>query len=130
MKIAMYDLEGHLLEVFDVKNVSQLAKKLKIPPSSLHKVLNGSNISTNGYQFKNILLEKEIRKNIGDVTYFSKYGNGGNIPIIKYYKGTVITVYKSLTEASEKNSIEIDRISKCLNNKAKTAGGFEWKYAE
>lgn len=125
----MYDLEGHLLEVFDVKNASELATKLKIPISSLHKVLKGTNISTNGRQFKNVLLEKEIRKNIGDVTYFSKYGNGGNVPVIKYYKGKVITVYKSISEASEKNSIQIDVISKCLTGTRKTAGGFEWKYA-
>jgi hypothetical protein len=128
MKIAMYDLEGHLLEVFEVNTIVELEKQLKIPQGNLNKVLKGGHNATNARQFREIMGNGPARKLIGNAVNASKKGQK-YIPVIKYYKGNLITVYKSLEEASKKNIVGIEDISKCINGKRKTAGGFEWKYA-
>lgn len=42
----------------------------------------------------------------------------------------LIKQYKSLTEASLKNSIAIQHISECCKGKAKTAGGYKWQFVK
>lgn len=125
----MYDLEGHLLEVFEVNTIVELEKKLKIPQGSLNKVLEGSHNSVNARQFREVHKNAAAIKTIGNVMNATKNAQK-KIPVVKYYKGNLITVYKSLQEASEKNIVGIEDISKCVNRKRKTAGGFEWKYAK
>ena len=37
-------------------------------------------------------------------------------------------LYSSLSEASRQTGVDIGSISKCLNSKLKSAGGFRWKF--
>ena len=43
-------------------------------------------------------------------------------------EGKLIKVYSSLTKASFENGFELASISRCCNNKQKTAYDFIWKY--
>lgn len=42
--------------------------------------------------------------------------------------GNLIAIYDSQREASEKTKICRSSITKCVNNKRKTAGGYKWQY--
>ena len=52
--------------------------------------------------------------------------------VMQYDKTTdkLIQIYKSITEAGEKNNILISSISNNLTNFSKTSGGYVWKYFE
>lgn len=127
MKIAMYDLEGHLLEVFDVATIVELEKKLDIPQGSLNNCLNGSVLSTINKQFRELKGKKRLINRIGDISYC----NSSHLkPIHKYYNGKYICSYDSANEASEKNKVAASGINRCCNKIAVTAGDFEWKYAK
>lgn len=126
MKIAMYDLEGHLLEVFDIVTVIELEKQLDIPQGSLNNCINGSVLTTINKQFRLIKGKKRIINKIGDV---SNCNLAHLKPVHKYYKGKYICSYSSANEAAEKNKINVSGINRCCNLISHTAGGFEWKYA-
>lgn len=50
-------------------------------------------------------------------------------PIIQYYKdNTILSEWKSLTQAANTLGINIGSISSCIKGKQKTAGGYIWKY--
>lgn len=42
----------------------------------------------------------------------------------------IINIFESVTEASKRTNILQCRISNCLNNRQKTAGGYHWQYYE
>jgi len=96
-------------------------------------------------------LSKEIRDNmkIAAKLRYIKYGNkamdsrpsderirnmilGRMVKVSKYDINNIfIEEYDSITKASlENNNINIGNISKCCNNKRKTAGKFKWKFNE
>jgi hypothetical protein len=58
-RIAMYDLEGHLLEVHIVKTIVELEKQLDIPQGSLNNCLNGSVLTTINMQFREVKGKKK-----------------------------------------------------------------------
>jgi hypothetical protein len=126
MEIAIYDLEGHLLEIVTGKNKRQIALDLKISPATLFQCLRGEINSGNGFQFREVFNNKPLHKigNCLESTLGNKY-----TPIHKYWKGSYISTYRNAHEASNYCSINEGTISQCLNGKAKTAGGFEWLYA-
>jgi hypothetical protein len=123
-KIAMYDLEGHLLEIFDFETAVELEKQLKIPQGSLNGCLSGKQLSTINRQFR--VYSGRIINRIGDISMLS---NTWVIPVHKYYKGKYICSYYSANKAAEVNNIPVQDINKCLKGKYNKAGGFEWKYA-
>lgn len=45
-------------------------------------------------------------------------------------KEKIIDIFDSLTEANEKTKINLGSISNCLHNRYKSAGNFNWKFAE
>lgn len=51
-------------------------------------------------------------------------------PIEQRLNGTVICRYESTTMAEKLTGIHNSAISMCLNNKRKTAGGYEWKFID
>jgi len=126
MKIAMYDLEGHLLEVFEVETYRDLELSLRIPQGSLNACISGKQLSTIKRQFREYKDNCRTINRIGDI---SMIGNSSNKPIHKYYNGNYICSYDSAKKASDVNDIDMATINRCLNDKANTAGGFEWKYA-
>ena len=47
------------------------------------------------------------------------------IPVAKYYRGKLISIYKSVTEAADKNNIAKSQISRNLDNRE--VNGFMFK---
>jgi hypothetical protein len=128
MKIAMYDLEGHLLETFEPETIESLEVKLKTPKNSINGCISGNSNKTGNRQFKQYSKGAKILKRVGDLSNLSET----NTPkaISKYYKGKYICTYNSIKEAIEKNKITNSNIVNVLSGYRKTAGGFEWKYAQ
>jgi hypothetical protein len=126
MKIAMYDLEGHLLEVFEGKNVSQIASALKLTQASLYQCISGQILSVKNRQFKEVFQDRPLHK-IGDVSNCT-HGNK-HTPIIKSYKGKYISTYRNAHAASQITKVNESCIHNCLKGERASAGGFEWKYA-
>lgn len=127
MKIAMYDLEGHLLEVFDVETVKYLSIVLKISEFSLYACLSGKTISTDFKQFREINKGYTALQKIPNA-YDTGQGKQGK-PVLKYYKGKFVCFYNTLEEAELRTGTDKAHIIKCCKKTRKTAGGFEWKYA-
>lgn len=126
MKLAMYDLEGHLLEIFEGDNISQISKLIGVGASHLHNCINGKVLSAKLRQYKEVFMENPLHK-IGDIskcTHGNKYS-----PVFKYYKGKYICTYRNAHNASSITKIDEPSINECLNGKRLTAGGFEWKIA-
>ena len=128
MKIAMYDLEGHLLEVFDVDTIRDLEIQLKAPRSSINNCIIGHILKTINMQFRRYSDNAKVAKRIGDLTNIP--GKTSLLPISKYYKGAFICTYENATTASEKNKVDASNINRCLKDGKGVIGGFEWKYAE
>lgn len=127
IKIAMYDLEGFLLDVFIVDTYKQLEDDLNLPQGSIHSCLKSKQHQVNNRQFKELKGSKGALKKIGDI---HKYVNGSTEykVVIKKYKGKAICAYNSLIEAALKNNVDQSSLSICLAGKTKTCGGFEWQY--
>lgn len=51
-----------------------------------------------------------------------------NVMQIDKQTNEVIKIYKSTVQAMKETKVDRTNISKCCNNKQKTAGGFLWKY--
>ena len=128
MKIAMYDLEGHLLEVFDVNTVVELEQQLDVPQGSINKCIMGLHLQSKGRQFRLLKNKSHAIVKIGDVHKLTI--GQSNKAVQKYYNGKYICSYGSLTDASDKNKIKVVNICKACSGTNKTAGGFEWKYID
>jgi hypothetical protein len=127
MKIAMYDLEGHLLEIFEVDTILDLELRLNAPNSSIYNCVIGHNLKTINMQFRKYSDTAKVAKRIGDLTNIP--GKTSLLPVSKYYKETFICTYENGTIAAEKNNVEYNNINRCLKKDKGTAGGFKWKYA-
>jgi len=46
---------------------------------------------------------------------------------VQAYKGYVIGIHDTLTEASEAVGVSVSRISKCVKGQAWSAGGYNWR---
>lgn len=130
MKIAMYDLEGHLLEILEGSTYQDIIDLLPIRSniknvSSVQKVVKGERNFAGSYQFREVKSDRPLDK-IGSCTQLKKTIEK---PIHKYWKGNYITTYRNIQEASEKNIIDHSNIASCLKGTRELAGGFEWKYA-
>ena len=123
----MYDLEGHLLEVFECNTIRDLERELEVSQGSISNCLDGKAISNNKRQFRKFSEKSKVQNRIGDVTNITRVHLK---PVHKYYKETYICTYESSKQASIKNNIDDSSINKCCNGVNKSAGGFEWKYAE
>jgi hypothetical protein len=127
MKIAMYDLEGHLLEVFEnIDNISQFEKDMGYKDMQIYHCINNEQLHANNRQFKKYTNGAIVHKKIGNISNINGHGSK---TVHKFYKGKYVCSYKSLMEASSINNINLSAISNCCTKKSKTAGGFEWEYA-
>lgn len=125
----MYDLEGHLLEVFTVDTITELEEQLKIPRSSLNNAIAGNINHTVNRQFRQVyggVTARPLNK-IGSLLDIPK--RSSNIPVHKYYKGTYICSYPSALKAAEANGLNDGNINRCCKGLRKSIGGFSWKYA-
>lgn len=127
IKIAMYDLEGYLLEVFEVETYKDLGDQLKIPAVSIHSCINNKQHQANNRQFKELNSSRVALKKIGDVSSFVN-GSSEYRVIVKLYKGVPISSYSTIKEACQKNNINNSSLSLCLKGSTKSCGGFEWRF--
>ena len=127
MKIAMYDLEGHLLEVFDATTLKELEDKLKLPHASMYSCLNNRQHQVNNRQFKELKGSRRALKKIGDI-HMNVNSSTEYKVVLKKYKKKTISAYNSLIDAALKNNVDQSSLSLCLTGKTKTCGGFEWEY--
>lgn len=125
----MYDLEGHLLEVFEVETYTELADILKIPLNGLIGYFNNKQNQVSNRQFRELGPKRIPLKKIGDVSMLVNSSIQKKI-IIKEYKGEIISAYNSILEACEKNNITQNALSNCLVKGYNSCGGFEWRYAK
>lgn len=125
-KIAMYDLEGHLLEVFEVETYRELETTLNIPQGSLNSCLKQQQLATTNRQFVEIAPRRRVLNKIGDI---SSLTTDHLKPVHKFYKNKYICSYSSIKEASRKNNIHASGILRACSPIIKTSGGFCWKYA-
>ena len=128
LKIAMYDLEGNLLEVLEGNGFSDIARQIKIKsPSCISKCVKGEIIQSHFKQFRIVSNDNVIEKLPSAYGY--SQGNKRNI-IHKFYKGKYICTYKNMYDAEYKTGIKQSYISDVLSNKRKSTGGFNWYKAE
>ena len=127
LKIAMYDLEGYLLEVFNVNTIAELENQLKLPKGNISSCISGKILLCSSFQFRRYTEKVRVHNKIGNV--ISIVNKTHSKAVHKYYKNKYINSYKSITEASIKNDILKESINKCCTGVYKSAGGFEWKYA-
>lgn len=125
MKIVMYDLEGHLLEVFNTDSVRDLERLMGFNQGAISNCTDGKCLSSNNRQFKKFSNNSKIQNKIGDVSEITRTHLKS---VSKYYSGNYICTYESSKLASKKNNIDDSSINKCCNGIYKSAGGFEWKY--
>ena len=67
---------------------------------------------------------------IGEGVYKNKFGkkhHNSNV-IYQIKEGQVLNTFYGCYEAERKTGIDKSRINACCNGRAKTAGGYEWKY--
>ncbi len=126
MKIAMYDLEGNFLELFEnLETVRELEEALNYGLNTINNVLNGSAHQSKGRQFLKFSNLSKYPRSVGDVRGLNT--GLSYDPIGKYYKGRFICSYKSLRDASESNGINSVNIIQCCDGKTKTSHGYTFK---
>ena len=128
-KIAMYDLEGYLLEVFKVKTYIELEDKLGIDLGGLNSYFSNRQNQVNNRQFRELHINRVALKKISDVSMLVNSSMKYKV-VLKLYKGRLICSYNSISEAAEKNNLNPTSLRDCIVlSKSKILGDFEWKYA-
>lgn len=89
--------------------IQQIAEETNSTKGSISKVLSHLGISTS---------QKLVHGHLKEMKKIGQYN----------LEGKLIKVYSSLTKASFENGFELASISRCCNNKQKTAYNFIWKY--
>lgn len=101
---------------------------------SIMKVLRGEGKTAGGYKWKYKDQEEDERRkfNYSRNQERKKSREEKIIPRKAVYKrnihGEILGEYSSISEAAILNGMTVGNISKVLNNKGKTAGGFKWEY--
>lgn len=132
MKIAKYDLEGNFLEILEEKNLTEISRNEKVNPISLKRAISGTVLSVNNFQYRLVDSNIKVLTKIAPVYTLIKgpYILNKSLMVAKYYKGKLITTYKSLSELCKKNNIpDMTTISKNLRNgkEHNTRTGFTFK---
>lgn len=124
--IKQYNLNGNFVR--DWNRIIDVEKELGIANQTITSCCKGRKDSAGGFIWRYQDSPVEMLKNIKSVKSI-KYG----IPVLQYdLEGNFIKEWNSIKEASIKLKIDLATICNvCKNNgKAKTAGGYKWKYKE
>ena len=125
IEIAKYDLEGNFLETVKEENYNKLAKVLKVDASSLMNNLEGRVLSCENFQFRFLSTNNKPFTKLPEV--WNQHGVTVRI-FGKYYKDRLVSTYRAIEEAEQKNKVDKSAISRCLKGMYKSAGGYTWKY--
>lgn len=115
-------------EVFE--HITQAANKIGVDASNITKVCSGTQLTAGGYHWKYLNESNEQqqkREQLIEMSIRKVKGESSRVAVICEETGTV---YDSVQIAANALSINRCGISNALRGKAKTAGGFHWKYAE
>lgn len=120
-QVAQYSLDGFLIKVYS--SIKEAQKETLCDTSQIIRVCKGLNKEAGGFLWR--YLDKQIEEYIVPPTI-----NLNNRKAVLQFDafGDFIAKYFSIAEARNKTNICSSGISQCCNNKAKTAGGFIWKY--
>lgn len=121
ISIAQYEVDGTLVNIFS--SMEEIYEKLGYYQEYIHNNLINKSATAYGYYWiynnknhQEQLIEK--RKII------SKY-----MPVVQFsLQGNYIATYATAKQAAEKLNLNNDAICKNCNGKAKSSGGFQWKY--
>jgi group I intron endonuclease len=74
----------------------------------------------------------QAKQNISDETRAKMSKSAHKIPIVQLDKNTlvVLNVFESAREAERRSGVRNDHICECCKHKAKSAGGYIWRYYE
>ena len=112
-KVKLYDLKLNLLNSFN--NPEEAAKSLNVTVDSIKNCCQHRTHSCKGY----ILCWENETPNL--ITKRKK--------VLQFdLNGELIQSYIGVNEAARQTQIDSANISRCCNGKAKTAGGYVWKY--
>lgn len=117
-EVYMYSVKNYMLESCRLYNegfkLLHICKLLKLSETSIRNYLKiGTDLKLCNYDSKEIM---------------HKIGKLSGIKVDQYdLNDNYIATYESMREASRKTSATQSKISMCVNNKRKTAGGFKWK---
>jgi len=115
INVCLYDTEGHFLENFE--SLSELAVFLKVAQPEISQCINMERLTVNGFQVRK-RTNKIQPERIGDVTGL----RANTFCVAKYWNDRLITVYRSINDASEANGISSGNISACIENGWKSKG--------
>lgn len=118
--VFQYDLEGNFIKEW--KSYVEASKELNIPQQHISRVLKGERRMTRGFIFKYEKYDSIEKLNTEEKSFAKK---------IEQYSldGSFIKEWSSITSAEESLGIK-NGIGKCCRGKAKTAGGYQWKYKD
>ena len=115
------------METIENVSVSSLARKLKCNHNSVGDVLMNRQM-TAGRRFQ-IFTFRDGRypEKIGDVSNVVNENNG--LPVVKFFSGRMITMYKSAADAAYKNGVDISHVIKCCKGNLRRVGPYVFRYA-
>lgn len=117
--VGVYDLEGNYLETILQTNSKDLFELFNIDYSGVMNLLSAGS----KYQFKKLFKGKAL-KQVGDI---SNVLNTQINKVHKYYNGRYICTYNNMTQAAEKNNLEISGISRAISGEFSKVGVYEFK---
>ena len=119
IKVAQYDLDGHLLQVYPSITDAKIKNNISEGSSTISAALD-KNAQSHGYMWRTV-----IDFPIQQITPYTPYSS--NVAIEQYsLDGSFIKEWKSIKEASDfYNTVAITNVCR---GKALTAAGFQWKY--
>lgn len=130
--IVVYDLEGNYLNKYPHKEIffRDLDPLMSRNKTTLSNYISRNQCATSSlsFQIRNIKdgPATQLLDSIGPVWNISNFNI--QVPVAKYFKGKLIAVYKSITEASKKNNIVKTQIHRNLN--IREVNGFVFKTIE
>ena len=124
MTIAMYDLEGNLLDVLSGDTLTEISAQTptRVLASGIQKVLRGERNFTGTYQFRRVYHDAPLKR-IGNCVAIDI---SKTIVINKYFNGKYVKTYESIEEAATMNKLDKSNISRSLTD-GKRCGGYTWK---
>jgi len=118
INVLLYDNEGYFLQ--ECESLSECASLIKSAQSHISHAITGKMLSVNGFQIRQKTDRYPLR--IGDLS-----GERAHTFVIgKYWNGKLVTVYKSIKQASEITGISSGNISGAIS-KGYRCKGFEFK---
>lgn len=122
ISVYQYDSNGNLLNKYN--SITEAANKLNTATTNIAKACLGEIKKAKGFIWR----YNETNFTEEELLFINK--NKRKRKIVQYDKNrTYLNTFESFADAHRITNIDASSISRCCNNKQKTAGGFIWEYA-